>query len=150
MADIKITQEMIDFYRSKPGNSVLLDSTIIDLIKKDSETGRLPKEFTTLASEAQKTGYNATSSNLFGYGFGADSNMGLSFERTTKISYEHSEQKVCSPVTIAMNIQKFSGKNGEKILKAMQLALVDAFIPNKYEKQMVDESIKIARNAMKM
>ena len=42
------------------------------------------------------------------------------------------------------------GKNGEKILKAMQLALVDAFIPNKYEKQMVDESIKIARNAMKM
>lgn len=112
MAEIKITQQMIDYYRSKPGNAVLLDSTIIDLIKKDIETGKLPKQFATLASDAQKTGYNATSSNLFGYGFGADSNMGLSFERTTKISYEHIEQKVCSPVTIAMNIQKFSDKNG--------------------------------------
>ena len=35
MAEIKITQEMIDYYRSKPGNSVLLDSAIINLIQKD-------------------------------------------------------------------------------------------------------------------
>ena len=39
MADIKITQQMIDFYRSKPGNSVLLDSAIIEKIQKDIETG---------------------------------------------------------------------------------------------------------------
>ena len=83
MADIKITQEMIDFYRSKPGNSVLLDSVIIDLIKKDIDSGKLPKEFATLAIDAQKTGFNTVNSNLFGYGFDINTNLGLQFERTS-------------------------------------------------------------------
>lgn len=83
MADIKITQQMIDFYRNKPGNSVLLDSAIIDLINKDIETGKLPKEFALLATDVQKAGYSIANSNLFGYGFDINANSGLQFERTT-------------------------------------------------------------------
>ncbi len=83
MADIKITQQMIDFYRSKSGNSVLSDSAIIELIQKDIDTGKLPKEFAQLAIDATKTGYNTVNSNLFRYGFDINSNLGIQFERTT-------------------------------------------------------------------
>lgn len=82
MADIKITQQMIDYYRDKPGNSVLSDSAIIELIQKDIDTGKLSKEFAQLAIDAAKTGYNIIS-NLFRYGFDINSNLGIQFERTT-------------------------------------------------------------------
>ena len=91
MADIKITQEMIDFYRSKLGNSVLLDSVIIDLIKKDIDSGKLPKEFVTLATDAQKTGFNTVNSNLFGYGF---ESLKINNSQNIEIKYEVKEDNI--------------------------------------------------------
>lgn len=83
MSDIKITQQMIDFYRSKPGNMLLIDSAIIELIQKDIESGNLPEQFTQLATDVKRTGNNASKSNLFGYGFDTDTTFGFSFQRTT-------------------------------------------------------------------
>ena len=131
MAEIKITQQMIDYYRSKTGNAVLLDSAIIDLIEKDIETGKLPKQFATLASDAQKTGYNAASSNLFGYGFDTDSNIGLTFERITNFSSESTEKKDSTQAQISpedfvrglgLNIE--SGE-GSKIYSKLSNVVID-------------------------
>lgn len=83
MSDIKITQQMIDFYRSKPGNMLLVDSAIIELIQKDIESGNLPEQFTQLATDVKRTGNNASTSNLFGYGFDTDTTFELSFEKRT-------------------------------------------------------------------
>ncbi|MCQ2754678.1 MAG: hypothetical protein MJ231_06490 [bacterium] len=83
MAEIKITQQMIDFYRSKPGNSVLLDSAIVDLIKKDIGLGKLPKEFVQLANDVRNKGYAANDTNVFGYGFNTGTNSELQIERTS-------------------------------------------------------------------
>ena len=110
MAEIKITQQMIDYYRSKPGNAVLLDSAIIDLINKDIETGKLPKEFATLASDAQKTGYNVTSSNLFGYGFDTNTDIGLTFERTT-VPDNKPEIKADQPLTLGDFVEDLDKKS---------------------------------------
>lgn len=100
MADVRITRELINYYRSKPENLLLHESAIIEKIEKDIETGKLPKEFATLATDAQKVGYNANSSNVFGFGFNADTSTGLYFERTTPQVKQNEQQakKIASSV----------------------------------------------------
>ena len=85
MTDIKITQQMIDYYRNKPGNLLLLDSAIIELIQKDIDAGNFSKEFEQLANDAQKKGYDAVNSNLFGYGFDA---MEITDSKNVEFKYE--------------------------------------------------------------
>ena len=95
MADINVTPQMISEYRALIGNFVLSDSAISEMIKKDIESGKLPKEFATLATDAQKTGNNTGSTNLFGFGFDTNADLGLTFERTTSTpptQVESSEQ----------------------------------------------------------
>lgn len=79
MAEIKITPQMINEYRIKIGNYVLSDSTISEMI------------IATLASDAKNVRYNASSSNLFGFGFNTDNNMGMTFERTTDVLLNNNE-----------------------------------------------------------
>jgi len=100
MAGVNVTTQMIKEYRALMGNFILSDSAILEMIKKDIETGKLPKEFATLATDAQKVGYNANTSNLFGFGFNTNTAMGLSFERTTPKTNQNEQQakKIASPV----------------------------------------------------
>ncbi len=81
MTDIKITEQMIYYYRSQPGNLLLSDSAIINLINKDIELGKLPKEFSQLGIDAKKNNYKCEISNLFGYGFNVNNNSFLSLEK---------------------------------------------------------------------
>ena len=100
MAELNVTSQMIKEYRTLIGNFVLSDSAILEMIKKDIETGKLSKEFATLATDAQKVGYNANTSNLFGFGFNTNTAMGLSFERTTSKTNQNEQQakKIASSV----------------------------------------------------
>ena len=93
MAEINVTKQMINAYRTLiGGNCVLTDAEIKKRILADLEAGTLPEGFIQLATDAQKTGYNVNSSNLFGYGFNSDKDMdmGISLEKTIFIK-ENSE-----------------------------------------------------------
>ena len=82
MAKINVTQQMINEYRKLTGNYVLSDFAISEKIEQDIRSGKLPKEFAGLATDAQNVGRKAASSNLFGYGFNTDIDDPFSIEKT--------------------------------------------------------------------
>ena len=73
---------MINEYRKLTGNYVLSDFAISEKIEQDIRSGKLPKEFAGLATDAQNVGRKAASSNLFGYGFNTDIDDPFSIEKT--------------------------------------------------------------------
>lgn len=106
MAEIKVTQQMINEYRAVTGNYVLTDSAIAEKIKNEP----LPEGFNLLAFEAQKAGYHADSSNLFGYGFDTNTDIGLTFERTT-VPDNKAETKAEQPLTLGDFVEDLDKKS---------------------------------------
>lgn len=92
MASIHITQQMVNEYRVLTKNYVLSDAVISEMIIRDLESGKLSKEFATLALDAQKADFNTVSSNLFGYGFNTDSSVDLSFNAQVNASKQQAKK----------------------------------------------------------
>lgn len=82
VADIKITQSMIDAYRAMPGNSLLTDSAIVALIEQGIEDNA--DWVRSLANSTKFLNNNTSSTNLFGFGFTDNTDYGWGFEKTTQ------------------------------------------------------------------
>ena len=85
MTDFNITPKMIDFYRKLPGNSVLQDSAIIEMIKKDVKQYNVPIGFYDLECEAEKR-VKETHKNISIFGTNLNvpiNNTGLEIEKQT-------------------------------------------------------------------